>query len=233
MLASTDAPGAAAAIAAQSVRGNFFPLDTGRYLAYRPTTADLVSPSGPDYTIDVRGPAPQWGKGAMEVLDSETRSFLSSDGSGVTLTALADGQNGSVQKLPRPVRLVTYPLRVGRFWVDNYGAGAKSVHVRHWVADRVTVRTPQGTFEAFQIERRVWWGRKQPDFYADGFGRSNVYYAKGLGPVEIGTHWPGVTFTTYQLSTIERPALIQGDFAPPAAGSWQGLAAGLEALIRP
>src|SRR5262245_53746638 len=99
MLATTGASHAAAAIAAKPVRGNFFPLDTGRYLAYRPTTADLVSPSGPDYTIDVRGPAPQWGKGAMEVLDSETRSFLTSNATGVALTALADGRIGTIQKL--------------------------------------------------------------------------------------------------------------------------------------
>jgi hypothetical protein len=123
-------------------------------------------------------------------------------------------------------------MRVGRIWTDNYGGGEHSLHVRHWIADLVTVRTPQGIFQAFQVERRVWRGRSQPDFTADGVGRSTTYYAKGLGPVQIGAHWPGVTFTTYQLSSLVRPVLIQADVVPPAAGPWHGLAAGLEALIR-
>jgi hypothetical protein len=232
MLAPAGAPDAAAAIAAQNVRGNFFPLNSGRYLGFSPSTADLVSPSGPDYTFDVRGPAPQWGAGVMEVLDSETRAYMSTDKGGVYLKALADGPNGTAQKLPRPVRFLTYPLRVGRFWTDNYGAGDTSIHVRHWIADLVTVHTPRGIFRAFQIERQVWRGRRQPAVGDDGLGRSNAYYAQNIGPVQIGVRWPGITLTTYQLSSMERPTLIQSEPAPPAAGPWHGLSAGLEALIR-
>jgi hypothetical protein len=232
MLSPAGAPDQAAAIAAINARGNFFPLVTGRYLNFRPSTAELVAQPGPDYTIDVRGPAPQWGRGAMEVVDSEARFVLSADKGGVTMNALADSPSGAFRKLPRPARLVTYPLRVGRVWVDNYGGGDRSIHVRHWVADLVTVQTPQGTFRAFQIERHVWRGRSKPAFDADGIGRSTVYYAKEIGPVQIGTHWPGVTYTTYQLSSLERPALIQANDVPPADGSRCGLTAGLEALIR-
>jgi hypothetical protein len=232
MLSPAGAPEPAAQIAAVNVRGNFFPLVTGRYLSFRPSDAELVAQPGPDYTVDVRGPAPQWGRSAMEVLDSEARFVLSSDKGGVTMNALADGPSGTIRKFSHPVRLVTYPLRVGRIWTDNYGAGARSIHVRHWVADLLTVHTPQGTYQAFQIERHVWRGTSKPAFYADGIDRTTVYYAKDIGPVQIGTHWPGVTYTTYQLSSLERPALIQADDVPPADSSRRGLTAGLEALVR-
>ena len=147
----------------------------------------------------------------MEVIDPETRSFIVSDNRSVRILAISDGRNGAVRRLVKPMRLITYPLRVGRFWEDRYGRGKKALMVRHWIADRLGVRTPEGNFDVFQIERRVWQGPYRPDFTADGIGRWTYYYAPGIGPVQIATRWPGITTQTYQLCTTRALGLSRGD----------------------
>jgi hypothetical protein len=233
MLAQPFFPETAATVARQDVRGNFFPLVPGRFLGFTTAASAFAQPNPDiDYTLEVRGPAPRLGPGVMEVADSETRAFLCSDQSGVCMKGLAAGPGSAVQRFARPIRLLTYPLRVGRVWTDRVGSGKEALQVRHWIADRMTVTTPLGAYDAFQIERRVWRGSTKPDFDADGLGRWTYWYAADLGPVQIGTRWPGLTYNTYQLTATARPALIQTGPTSGSREAWRGLAAGLEGLVR-
>lgn len=219
-----------ATVARRESRANAFPAEAGQYLGFSESSIAFLDPKI-DYFMEVVGPAPQFGAGVMEVIDPQSRSFLLSDRAGVRILALGDVRGGAARRLQRPMRLVTYPLRVGRIWQDRYGRGKESVNVRHWIADRLTVRTPEGNFEAYQIERHVWRGGRRPAFYADGLGRYTYYYAPGIGPVQIGIRWPGVTTQVYQLCA--RHALAFARAEPPAAEApWRGLTAGLEDLAR-
>lgn len=219
-----------ATIARREVRTNAFPLETGRFLGFAESSTAFSEPTI-RYSLEVVGPAPRIGAGVVELIDPETRSFVLSDNRGVRILALSEGRNGAVRRLVKPMRLVTYPLRVGRFWEDRYGRGKDALLVRHWVADRLVVRTPEGNFDAFQIERRVWRGGAKPDFTADGINRWTYYYAPGVGPVQIASRWPGVTTQTYQLSTTRALGFAREDVSV-AGAPWRGLTAGLEPLVQ-
>jgi len=219
-----------ATVARRESRQNAFPLETGRFLGFAESATAFIEPKI-DYSIEVVGPAPQVGAEVVEVIDPETRSFLLSDKRGVRIVALSERTRGPIRRLIRPMWLVTYPLRVGRVWESRYGRGKKTLNVRHWVADRLVVRTPEGSFDVYQIERRVWQGTYRPDFNADGLGRWTFYYAPGVGPVQIGTRWPGITTQTYQLCATRATAFARSDSAVDGA-PWRGLTAGLEPLVR-
>jgi hypothetical protein len=217
-----------ASIARRDSRQNAFPLETGRFLGFSRSSTAFVDPKI-DYSLEVVGSAPQIGPGVMELVDPESRCFVLSDNKGVRIVALAGLQEATPRRLPRVTRLVTYPLRVGRIWEDRYGRGKKTVTVRYWIADRLMVRTPQGSYDVYQIERRVWQGPTRPDYSSDGLGRWTYYYAPGVGPVQIGTRWPGVTTQTYQLCTTSALGFARADVATVGT-PWRGLAAGLESL---
>lgn len=218
-----------AEVAGHPVKGNFFPLEAGRFLGFAPSETAFLDPKV-EYSLEVVGPAPRLGNGVMEVADPETRSFLVSDKHGVRLLALAKREHGAVRRLARPLRLIAMPLRVGRVWTDTYGRGAKALKVRHWVADRLRVRTPAGTFDVFQIERRVWRGAEKAPYSTDGVGRWSYYYAPGVGPVQIGMGWTDTAGSVYQLFTQQRTAPIGEEPVVPST-PWRGIAAGLESLL--
>jgi hypothetical protein len=208
-------------------------LTEGHFLGYAASEDHMLDPVPISYSLEVRGAVPRLGPGVMEVADPEARSFIVSDRSGVYLKAVSSTPTGAARRLPRPVRLLIYPMKVGKVWTDHLGSGPTGIHVRHWVADVVTVKTPTGTYRAFQVERRVWQGRYKPDFDSDGIGRWTYYYAPGVGPVQIGTRWPGVTFSTYQLCTRERPAVLPPLPSPitPNDDNSFGITAGLKSLF--
>jgi hypothetical protein len=218
---------ATAVIARRDARANFFPLETGRFLGFAGSATAFQAPAV-EYSMEIVRAAPEVGRGVVEIVDPETRSFVTSDNRGVRLVALAERPNGASRRLVRPMRLLTYPLRVGRIWSDTYGRGANCLHVRHWIADRLQVRTPEGTFDVYQIERKVWKGSYKPAYFADGTGRWTYYYASGVGPVQIGTSWPGITSQVYQLCSTRAEALTRAEAPAPA---WRGLTAGLEPLV--
>jgi hypothetical protein len=224
-----------ATVSALPSRGDFFPLNEGHYLGFASPVPGSMESAPVSYYLEVRGAVPRLGPRVIEVADPESRSFIEANRSGVFLKAASSTAGGAARRFVRPVRLLIYPLKVGKVWTDHLGSGATGIHVRHWVADVVTVKTPTGTYRAFQIERRVWQGRHTPDFTSDGLGRWTYYYAPGVGPVQIGTRWPGVTFETYQLCTRDRPASLPPMPAPVAPNEDDngfGLTAGLKSLIR-
>jgi hypothetical protein len=226
---SPTAEEGAASVTRRQARQNAFPLDEGRFLGFADSATAFLAPEI-DYSLEVVGPAPRLGTGVMEVVDPDTRSYLISDNRGVRIVALSERHDGAVRRLPSPMRLITYPLRVGRTWHDRYGRGKQALHVHHWIADRLVVRTPDGNFDAFQIERRTWRGSQKPSYSSDSVGRWTYYYAPGVGPVQIGTQWPSVTTRIYQLCTQHARAVTQAS-APTGNSSWRGLTAGLEPLL--